>query len=273
MARYAIGDIQGCYVELMHLLDRMAFDPQRDTLYLVGDLVNRGPASLEVLRWVTQHPACVYTVLGNHDLHLLAAAAGLSKLKPGDTLQTVLDAPELPTFVDYLRRQPLMLTLPDALVVHAGLWPGWSAQQAQHLADEVSAVLAGPDWQQFLRAMYGNQPTQWRDDLSGADRWRFVVNAMTRMRFVDADGALQLKYKGELDRAPAGLLPWFEWPQRVTVPRVVCGHWSALGLRHNASLYALDTGCVWGGALTGVDLDAGTLFQVPAQQIYQALAD
>ncbi|WP_035061785.1 symmetrical bis(5'-nucleosyl)-tetraphosphatase [Andreprevotia chitinilytica] len=273
MARYAIGDIQGCYTELQLLLDRMQFDPQRDTLYLVGDLVNRGPDSLAVLRWVMRQGAAVQTVLGNHDLHLLAIAAGVSKAKLGDTMATVLQAPDLPEIVDWLRRQPLMLTLSDAIVVHAGIWPGWDARLAQSLADEVGSVLAGNQWRSFLAAMYGNQPLQWSDALQGDDRLRFVVNAATRMRFVDTAGALQLKYKGELDRAPAGLCPWFEWPQRVATPRVICGHWSALGLRVSETLWALDTGCIWGGALTGVDLDSGRLFQVPAQQVYQELAD
>ncbi|KAF0811897.1 Bis(5'-nucleosyl)-tetraphosphatase, symmetrical [Andreprevotia sp. IGB-42] len=273
MARYAIGDVQGCFAEFTQLLDCMDFNAELDTVYLVGDLVNRGPDSLGMLHWMLQHRQAARTVLGNHDLHLLAVAAGLAKQKAGDTLDAVLAAPELDTFVDYLRHQPLMITLPDALIAHAGVWPGWAPARAQALADEAAAVLAGPDWRTFLPDMYGNQPSHWDEGLRGTDRLRFVINAMTRMRFVGADGALQLKYKGEIANAPAGLLPWFDWPARQPGPRVVCGHWSALGLHHDATVCALDTGCIWGGALTGIDLDSGQLFQVPAQQVYQSVGE
>ncbi|SMC15867.1 Bis(5'nucleosyl)-tetraphosphatase, ApaH [Andreprevotia lacus DSM 23236] len=273
MARYAIGDLQGCFVEFEQLLQRMEFDPLQDTLYLVGDLVNRGPASLPVLRWVMAQRHAVRMVLGNHDLHLLAVAAGLGKTKAGDTIDDVLQAPDCDAIIDFLRQQPLMISLGRTAIVHAGIWPGWSAAQAQALADEVSVALCGPGWRDFLAAMYGNQPALWQDDLQGVERLRFVVNAMTRMRFVNTDGSLQLKYKGELEKAPAELYPWFDWPQRKQDARVVCGHWSALGLRQNGSLCALDTGCIWGGALTGIDLDSGRLYQVPAHRAYQALAE
>ncbi|AOY01546.1 symmetrical bis(5'-nucleosyl)-tetraphosphatase [Jeongeupia sp. USM3] len=269
MARFAIGDVQGCFNELQLLLDRMGFEAGRDTLYLVGDLVNRGPESAAVLRWAKTHDSAVRVVLGNHDLSLLAMSAGIGRAKQGDTFADVLGAADAPGLLDWLRQQPLLIALDDALIVHAGIWPGWNVAQALALADEVQQQLRLPDWQRGLAEMYGNQPTRWDDALQGWSRWRFVVNALTRMRFVDDAGALQLKYKGELADAPAGLHPWFDWPGREPMPRVVCGHWSALGLRLRPELAALDTGCVWGGALTGIDLDGGALFQVAAQREYQ----
>ncbi|GHD69618.1 symmetrical bis(5'-nucleosyl)-tetraphosphatase [Jeongeupia chitinilytica] len=271
MARFAVGDVQGCLAELLLLLDRMGFVAGRDTLYLVGDLVNRGPDSAGVLRWARKHDNAVRIVLGNHDLSLLALSAGIGKARQGDTMASVLEAKDASDLIEWLRLQPLLLTLDDALIVHAGLWPGWEATQAADLAAEVQQQLGRPDWRSGLAEMYGNQPASWDDTLDGWARWRFVVNAMTRMRFVDQSGALQLKFKGELNDAPAGLYAWFDWPQRVASPRIVCGHWSALGLRVRKDLVALDTGCIWGGALTGIDLDSGRLFQVAARQAYQSL--
>ncbi|WP_432721944.1 symmetrical bis(5'-nucleosyl)-tetraphosphatase [Jeongeupia wiesaeckerbachi] len=271
MARFAIGDIQGCFDELQLLLERMGFEPGRDTLYLVGDLVNRGPDSAAVLRWAKRHDDAVRVVLGNHDLSLLALSAGIGKARPGDTMAAVLEADDASALLDWLRLQPLVLPLEDTLIVHAGIWPGWTQQQAIELASEVQLQLAGRNWRDGLTQMYGNQPACWDETLDGWARWRFVVNALTRMRFVDAAGALQLKFKGELADAPAELYPWFDWPQRVPTSRIVCGHWSALGLRVRDQLIALDTGCIWGGALTGVDLDSGRLYQVPARREYQSL--
>ncbi|WP_293933241.1 symmetrical bis(5'-nucleosyl)-tetraphosphatase [Iodobacter sp.] len=273
MARYAIGDIQGCYAELMSLLNSMAFNPLNDQIYLVGDLVNRGPSSLETLRWASQSVG-VATVLGNHDLHLLAMYAGLSQAKPGDTVQEILDAPDVDILMGWLRQQPLLIDLGDILLVHAGVSPNWSLEVAKHAASEVENVLRGDDWKAFLSIMYGNQPASWDAEMKLEDRLRFTVNCFTRMRFVTADGSLQLKYKGERDHAPAEIHPWFEAKDRLPLPRrVVCGHWSALGLMLREHVWALDTGCVWGCALTGIDLDSGQLYQVAARYEYQALLD
>ncbi|AMC35886.1 symmetrical bis(5'-nucleosyl)-tetraphosphatase [Janthinobacterium sp. B9-8] len=273
MSRYAIGDIQGCFTELMAVVDSMAFNPLCDELYLVGDLVNRGPASLETLRWAA-HTKGVSLVLGNHDLHLLAMAAGIAQAKPGDTLQVVLDAPDGDALIFWLRQQPLLIDLSDVLIVHAGISPGWSLETAKTAACEVELALRGEKWKDFMAVMYGNQPVDWAESMSAEDRMRFTVNCLTRMRFVTTDGALQFKYKGERDQAPAGIKPWFDVAGRLPLNRrIVCGHWSALGLMLRDDVWALDTGCVWGGALTGVCLDSGRLYQVAARSQYQALFD
>ncbi|MCX7205241.1 MAG: symmetrical bis(5'-nucleosyl)-tetraphosphatase [Proteobacteria bacterium] len=273
MPRYAIGDIQGCHAELMTLVDSMAFNPLNDQIFLVGDLVNRGPSSLATLRWAAQTQG-VSIVLGNHDLHLLAMFAGFSEAKLGDTLQEVLDAPDVDILMEWLRKQSLLIDLGDFVITHAGISPSWSLDMAKNAAIEVEAALGGGDWKGFLAVMYGNQPVQWTADMSEMDRLRFTVNCLTRMRFVTSEGALQLKYKGERDQAPVGVIPWFEAKDRLPLGRkVVCGHWSALGLMLRDDVWALDTGCVWGGALTGICLDSGRLYQVSAQSEYQALLD
>lgn len=273
MARFVIGDVQGCFDELELLLARLAFDPAKDRLLFVGDLVNRGPKSLEVLRWVTTHADCVRTVLGNHDLHLLAVAAGISKRKPGDTLDGILAHPQCAAFCDWLRFQPLIIDLDSALVVHAGIWPGWTKAKALEQAAAVEAVLRGADWQSFLEQMYGNHPAHWDEAKSRIDKLRFTVNACTRMRFVDQNFNLQLKFKGEVENAPAGLYPWFDAPGRKPVPRPLIGHWSALGLRLLDNVWATDTGCIWGGALTAVNIDTAEVFQQPALASYQEVAE
>jgi bis(5'-nucleosyl)-tetraphosphatase (symmetrical) len=273
MPRYAIGDVQGCYTELMGLVDSMVFNPLNDQLFLVGDLVNRGPSSLATLRWASKTQG-VSIVLGNHDLHLLALFAGVSEAKPGDTLQEILDAPDVDVLMMWLRKQPLLIDLGDFVVVHAGVSPNWSLEMAKNAAKEVEATLGGDDWKAFLAVMYGNQPVQWTAEMTEIERLRFTVNCMTRMRFVTLEGALQLKYKGERDQAPVGIIPWFEAKDRLPLGRrVVCGHWSALGLMLRDDVWALDTGCVWGGALTGICLDNGRLYQVAAHSEYQALLD
>ncbi|GGP21483.1 symmetrical bis(5'-nucleosyl)-tetraphosphatase [Silvimonas iriomotensis] len=272
MARYVIGDIQGCFEELTLLLDKLEFDASRDRLWLVGDLVNRGPQSLEVLRWIMGQGSAVQTVLGNHDLHLLAVAAGIAKRKAGDTLDAILDHPQCAAFCEWLRYQPLMLDLGDALLVHAGVWPGWNKEKALEAAAAVEATLRGEQWRAFLEDMYGSQPAHWSDAKNKTERLRFTVNACTRMRFVDKDLNLQLKYKGELDQAPAGLQPWFAAQGRKRTPRVLCGHWSALGLRMNDEVWATDTGCIWGGQLTAVNLDTAAVIQQPALRSYQEVA-
>ncbi|AZN37010.1 symmetrical bis(5'-nucleosyl)-tetraphosphatase [Iodobacter ciconiae] len=273
MSRYAIGDIQGCFVELMSVVESMAFSPQSDQIFLVGDLVNRGPSSLATLRWASQTEG-VSIVLGNHDLHLLAMFAGLAQPKPGDTLQEVIDAPDAEHLLFWLRQQPLLIDLGDVLLVHAGVSPSWPLETAKLAAQEVEMALRGDQWKDFIAVMYGNQPVEWTSDMKAFDRMRYSVNCFTRMRFVTTDGALQLKYKGEREQAPAGIKPWFELANRLLLNRrVVCGHWSALGLMLKDDVWALDTGCVWGGALTAVCLDSGKLYQAAARFEYQALSD
>lgn len=260
MALFAVGDIQGCYDEFQELLARIAFDPRRDRLWLVGDLVNRGPKSLEVLRLVRDLGDAAITVLGNHDLHLLALA--LSTMEPPksqDTLANILAAPDRHELLQWLRRRPLLhydAQLACALT-HAGLPPQWDLAIAQACAREVEAALRDDGTMKTLFAnMYSDQPNRWSDDLQGAARWRFIINCFTRMRVCDADGALNLKYKGEVQNIPAGLYPWFRAPHRRSRElRIVCGHWSALGYHDADNILALDAGCVWGSSLCAVRLD------------------
>ncbi|GAB3268973.1 diadenosine tetraphosphatase [Chitinimonas naiadis] len=267
MSTYAVGDLQGCLQELLSLLEQVGFDHGRDRLYLVGDLVNRGPESLAVLRWVHAHQASVRVVLGNHDLHLLAVQAGLARSKGRDTLQEILRADDAATLLDWLREQPLVRREGGFLFVHAGLLPAWTAEQALTLSEEVRQQLRGPTYQDFLAAMYGNQPSRWEEGLQGFDRLRLIVNACTRMRLLDSAGGLDFEFKGELADAPAGLSAWFDAPGRLSRDvTVVCGHWSALGLLVRPDVIALDTGCVWGGSLTAIRLDDGRVSQVPSRQ-------
>ena len=272
MARYVIGDIQGCWAELQELLRQIHYQPDADEIFLLGDLVNRGPDSLSVLRWAFQNS--IRTVLGNHDLHLLAISVGAARHNRSDTLTDILAAPDRDELLDWLRRQPLLIDLPDALLVHAGILPAWDRALARSLADEVSAVLSGPDYGEFMQVMYGNTPHAWNAALSGVERWRFAVNVFTRMRMVDADGALDLDYKGELPDAPVDLAAWFDYPTRALAgQRIVFGHWSALGLMQKNDVTALDTGCIWGGALTALCLNNGRVTQAPARCAYQTISD
>ncbi|HEU4590908.1 MAG TPA: symmetrical bis(5'-nucleosyl)-tetraphosphatase [Steroidobacteraceae bacterium] len=259
MARYAIGDIQGCFDELKALLERCHYSADRDELWFVGDLVNRGPKSLETLRFVRSLGAGATVVLGNHDLHLLALAFG-SKRKPkdGDTLDEVLEARDRDQLLEWLSGRPLaVFDEPRGdFLVHAGLVPEWSPRFAAQLAREVEAVLRD-DARSLFDAMYGNKPEKWSDELRGMDRLRFAINVFTRMRYCRRDGTLDLKVKDAPGAQPAELLPWFDVPgRRSRDVRVICGHWSTLGLVRRRDLLALDTGCVWGGALTAVNLDA-----------------
>jgi len=258
----AIGDLQGCDAPLGELL--RACDPDGTApLWFAGDLVNRGPASLAALRRVRALGARATVVLGNHDLHLLAAAHRVRRPGRGDTLDAVLGAPDRDALLDWLRARPLAHLEDGRLLVHAGVFPSWTAEQAVGLADEVSRVLRGAHWVDFLRAMYGDAPDRWDDGLSGDDRLRAIVNALTRMRFVDASGRMDFAVKEGAHAAPPGLLPWFDAPGRRTADVVVvCGHWSTLGLVQRPDLVALDTGCVWGGALTAVQLADRRTWQV-----------
>lgn len=265
MARYVIGDIQGCYDEFMALLSLIQFSPSKDHLYLVGDLVNRGPRSLEVLRWARQYQCSVSVVLGNHDLHLLACFKQLATQKKGDTLTEILNASDAPSLCHWLCQQPLLLNLDDGVVVHAGIHPCWSLDQAISLADEVSAILRSQDYRHYFAAMYGNKPANWDVNLQGLDRLRFATNVFTRMRLVDKTGELDFKFKGEMKDKPKNLYPWFDMPKRSSIAkRIFFGHWSALGLLPRADVYAIDTGCVWGGLLTAYCIESDQVFQVKA---------
>lgn len=268
MATYALGDIQGCFDEMQRLLETLAFDPSRDCLWLVGDLVNRGPQSLEVLRFVRSLGDRAVTVLGNHDLHLLVVAAGVRKAHPEDTLDAILRAPDRDELLDWLRRQRLMHSAGGYAMVHAGLLPQWSAVKAMALAGEVESALRGADHGEFLNRMYGNAPVAWDDGLRGYDRLRVIVNAMTRLRLCTDSGVMEFSHKTGLDGAPAGYLPWFDVPARASRETpVVFGHWAALGLMLRADLLGLDSGCVWGRRLTAVRLDDRRVFQCGCESV------
>jgi len=259
MAVYAVGDVQGCAAELDELLALLAFDPAHDRLWFVGDLVNRGPASLAVLRRVAGLGDVAAVVLGNHDLHLLALARGHAEWREGDDgLRPILEAPDRERLLDWLQSRPLLHHDPALAItlLHAGLPPQWDIAQARACAAELEAALRSDRSGELFTRMYGNQPDLWRDDLDGADRLRFITNAFTRLRVCDRDGRLLLKYKGGLEKIPPGATPWFRAPGRRSAgQRIVCGHWSALGYRDEGGVLALDTGCVWGGALTAQRID------------------
>ncbi len=263
MATYAVGDVQGCCVELQQLLEQVRFDPAQDTLWLVGDLVNRGPDSLRVLRFVKSLGDSAITVLGNHDLHLLAVAEGVAELHRTDTLDDVLRAPDREELLDWLRRQRLLHAEGNFVLVHAGLLPQWSVSQAASLAGEVESALRGDDYATFLARMYGNAPHSWDEDLHGYKRLRVIVNAFTRMRICTPQGEMEFRFKGEVEHIPAGYMPWFEVPERKSRgATVIFGHWSALGLKVTPNAIALDTGCLWGGPMSAIRLEDRQLFQV-----------
>ncbi len=273
MALYLIGDVQGCDAALQRLLDQIAFSPSRDTLYLLGDLVNRGPDSARVLRRLLGYGDAARCLLGNHDLHLLAIAHGVRPPHRRDTLDGILQAADRPVLLDWLRRQRLALHLDHAgqeiLLVHAGVLPSWSATKTIALAGELETVLRGPDLNDFLRRMYGNEPARWDESLQGDARLRVIVNALTRLRFCTVQGEMEFASKEGAAGAPPGYLPWFEVPGRQTAKVTVAfGHWSTLGWLDRPDVLALDTGCVWGGALSAVRLaGAGRheLIQVPCE--------
>lgn len=263
MASYAIGDIQGCYHAFMALLARLQFNHKRDTLWLVGDLINRGRSSLEVLRWCYQHQSSLKVVLGNHDLHALAVMYGLKPAHKGDTLQPSMDAPDSDALFKWLRHQPLMIAQEGYVMMHAGLMPQWTISEALTYAAEVEAVLQSDNYAHFLTNMYGNVPNQWQADLMGMDRLRVITNAFTRMRICTPNGTMEFAFKGELLNIPAGYLPWFDVPNRQSqASHIICGHWSALGLRQRNNIHALDTGCLWGGQLTAMCLETREITQV-----------
>jgi bis(5'-nucleosyl)-tetraphosphatase (symmetrical) len=265
---YLIGDLQGCCDPLEHLLATIDFSPSRDRLHLLGDLVNRGPRSLHVLQRLAGLGDAAQSVLGNHDLHLLAVAHGVRKPGKDDTLDAILADPQRDALLDWLRHRRMAADACGWLLVHAGVIPQWSAEQTIALAGEVESLLRSPDIASFLRVMYGNEPQRWDPALAGADRWRFIVNTLTRMRLCSAEGELELK-RDAPGAHPPGMLPWFEHPGRLTRDTPIAfGHWSQLGLIDSPLLLSTDTGCVWGGSLTAVRVDGGhrEVLQVPCPQ-------
>ena len=270
MAVYAIGDVQGCLDELKALLAEFHFRPHHDQLWFVGDLVNRGPRSLEVLRFVIDLGDRAMTVLGNHDLHLLAVAAGKRRLRAKDTFDDILQAPDRDQVLTWLRTRPLLHHDPDLrlTVIHAGLPPQWDLATAKRCAREVETVLRGADYANFLEQMFGDRPDRWSEQLTGFARLRFITNCLTRLRYCDRDGVLDLVENGPPGTQDPSLMPWFEVPHRRSrSERIIFGHWATLQLnealdpRHR--VYHLDTGCAWGGALTALCLDSMRHRRVP----------
>ncbi|MGH8495150.1 MAG: symmetrical bis(5'-nucleosyl)-tetraphosphatase [Gammaproteobacteria bacterium] len=268
MAVYAIGDVQGCHSELERLLDAVRFDPAADRLWFAGDLVNRGPGSLEALRYVRSLGEAAVTVLGNHDLHLLALAeTDAPQPRKYDTLKPVLEAPDAGELLGWLRERPLLHYDADLdwLLIHAGLPPQWDRKTAGACAREVETALRGEKRRKYLKGMYGDRPRRWRSSLTGNRRLRFITNCLTRLRYCDAKGRIDLEPTGAPGTQPKGLMPWFRVPGRKSEGlRIVCGHWAAMGLRVEGGVHAIDTGCVWGGRLTALRLDgAGEMVSVP----------
>jgi bis(5'-nucleosyl)-tetraphosphatase (symmetrical) len=266
MATYAVGDLQGCLEPLQCLLKQVAFDPARDKLWLVGDLVNRGPQSLETLRFLYSIRDSLVCVLGNHDLHLLAVGHNIERLKKADTLREILDAPDRPELLDWLRQQNLMHydEQRNIALVHAGIPPQWSLRKALKCAAEVEEALRDDNRiTPYLDGMYGNEPTKWNNDLTGVERLRVITNYFTRMRFCTSEGKLDLKGKEGIDTAPLGYAPWFKYKERKTKGlKIIFGHWAALeGRCDEPGFFALDTGCVWGGAMTLMNVDTGVRLQ------------
>ena len=277
MSLYLIGDLQGCDAQLKRLLQKIDFSASRDTLYLLGDLVNRGPDSLAVLRRLSALGDAAQCLLGNHDLHLLAVSQGVRKPGRKDTVQDILAAPDREALLDWLRHRSMAIHRHGWLMVHAGVLPQWDVSQVMALASEVERALRGPGFTEFLSTMYGNAPDHWNDSLQGADRLRVIVNALTRLRFCTPQGAMEFSSSESAGSGPEGYLPWFDVPGRRTLAQPMAfGHWSTLiteseggvTLRHNT--LPLDTGCVWGGCLTAARLGAGPdefeLFGVKCEQ-------
>lgn len=266
MATYAIGDVQGCFEPLQRLLASIQFQPEHDCLWFAGDLVNRGPQSLEVLRFIKNLPH-KKVVLGNHDLHLLAVHYGGHSLKKHDTVQDILAAPDCDELLTWLRQQPLVVTSDDQqwCMSHAGVPPCWTVQQALARSQEVERCLKGEQATAFLSLMYGNYPDRFAESLTGMDRLRVIVNYLTRMRFVGVDNELDLLSKEGVGTAPVGFTPWFSLPRNSTPTKLLFGHWAALeGVTDQPDIIALDTGCVWGGKLSALRLDDESLFHVDA---------
>jgi len=270
MALYAIGDLQGCHEEFVELLALVGFAPARDRLWVVGDIVNRGPESLACLREVKALGDAARVVLGNHDLHLLTVAAGHRRPHRSDTIDDILAAPDRADLLDWLATRPLVVREDERLMVHAGVLPSWTAAHAQMLSGEVEAKLRSDDAHRFLGVLYGDEPSTWRDDLDGDDRLRAIVNVCTRLRFCTADGRIDFREKRGREYAPADMRAWFMHPTRRTARNtIVCGHWSTLELALEPNVLMLDSGCLWGGTLTAISLPDRRVFQVPSRRPVQ----
>jgi bis(5'-nucleosyl)-tetraphosphatase (symmetrical) len=264
LATYAIGDIQGCFRTFERLLARFGFNRRRDRLWVVGDLVNRGPRSLEVLRWMREHDDCATVVLGNHDLHLLARAAGIRKQKRLDTLDQVLAAPDARALLDWLRCQALLHREGNRVLVHAGLLPSWTVAEAARYAKEVETALRADNYVEHLAAMYEKGTPRWTRTLSGGPRLRAITAVLTRIRTCTPDGVPDYGYAGPVEQAPAGLIPWFRIPGRKSATHtIIFGHWAALGLHLEKGIVATDSACVWGEQLSAVRLSDGATFSEP----------
>jgi bis(5'-nucleosyl)-tetraphosphatase (symmetrical) len=266
MATYIIGDVHGCYTELQRLLELINFDQHHDRLGFTGDIVNRGPDSLAVLRFIKNLPGA-QMVLGNHDFYLLILGYAAATYAHGHSLEAIFSAPDKLELLDWLRQQPLALYLQDfdTLLVHAGAPPQWKLKDILDKSQEISAQLRGPEFFKFLQNLEGDSPLSWQEQLAGVARYRYIVNSLTRMRFCTADGELNLTNKTARSTDPEKLRPWFEWYQ--LPQQVVFGHWAALEGHSNPRCQALDTGCVWGGALTAYRLEDSRRFQVPSLHI------
>jgi bis(5'-nucleosyl)-tetraphosphatase (symmetrical) len=263
MTTYAIGDIQGCYQTFLTLLNCLQFNSSKDRLWFVGDIINRGTGSLDMLRWCYQNREKIQIVLGNHDLHTIAVAHKVKQPHRSDTISTVLHADDCETLLTWLRMQPLIIHEMGYTMVHAGILPSWNLEQAIGYAQEVEAYLQGNDYIAFLNVMYGNTPVYWNEKIDGLERLRFITNVFTRMRVCDSRNGLEFEFKGELSQVPDGYTPWFSMLNRKTIQNpIIFGHWSALGLRQQNNVFALDTGCLWGRKLTAMSLETKEIFQV-----------
>ena len=271
MATYIIGDLQGCYKEFKALLAKIAFNPKQDTLYLVGDLINRGPNSLETLEYIYHHQESIFPVLGNHDLSYLVYAEGYTSLKPKDTYDSLLQSSYAEKYKEYLRHLPLLIHLPkeNIAICHAGIYPAWSLLEAKAYAREIELQLKDKDlttYQTFISTMFGNTPTQWDEGLTGMERSRFIINAFTRMRLLESDLRLNLTIKDRVN--VDGLTPWFCFPRKTANTEIIYGHWASLGLHQENNTYGIDSGCVWGGKLSAIKVSQKpyTLFEVEGYQ-------
>lgn len=272
MATYAIGDIQGCYDQFQALLEKISFDPTQDRLWLTGDIINRGPGSLQTLRYVMGLGERAITVLGNHECHLLAVAQGHKRPHDSDTFHDILDAPDSEALLHWIRHRPFFHEDPQLgfAMLHAGVPPQWTADDIRARASELETALRDDSFDQFLSEMYGNEPKQWSDDLTGNDRLRCIINCFTRMRFCSPEGRLNLKQKGSPGSQPEKLLPWFEVPGRRSQGlRIIFGHWSQLGLYRSEDVICLDSGCLWGGQLTAMQLETGAQFCEECDRVAQ----
>lgn len=264
MARYAIGDIQGCYTRLIKLLEVIKFNHDQDTLYLVGDLVNRGTESLQVLQWVYDHQNSVKTVLGNHDIYLLARYYNILEADDDETIGDILSYSDNERLILYLRTCPIIREIDDYLIVHAGIYPKLPLQQLLEISNNIQEMLQSNNCIPFIKSIYGNKPDFWSDEHTLLNKMKFVINASTRMRYLSNETfSLQYKYKGEIVAKPANLVPWFKVDFDPSInKKILFGHWAALGFYHNSKVVSLDTGCVWGRFLTAFNLDTYQITQI-----------